>query len=113
MPARLPKLKLLITGGAGFIGSALIRKLLLDSDCSVLNIDKLTYAAVPGALLGLEKHPRYRFVRQDICELAALKTLFSEFKPDAVMNLAAESHVDNSITGPGIFIQTNINNNFS
>ncbi len=108
MPPRPSNKKLLITGGAGFIGSALIRKVLKDTDCTVLNVDKLTYAAVPGALGGLKDHPCYRFVQQDICEPNALKALFADFRPDAVMHLAAESHVDRSIDGAADFIQTNV-----
>jgi dTDP-glucose 4,6-dehydratase len=108
MPAQSAKKKLLITGGAGFIGSALIRKLLGDSGCAVLNVDKLTYAAVPGALDGFEAHPNYHFAQKDICDSNAIEALFSEFQPDAVMHLAAESHVDRSIDGPADFIQSNI-----
>jgi dTDP-glucose 4,6-dehydratase len=108
MPPRLSNKRLLITGGAGFIGSALIRKVLMETDCTVLNVDKLTYAAVPGALDGIKAHPRYRFVRRDICEQDALQALLTDFQPDAVIHLAAESHVDRSIDGAADFIQTNV-----
>lgn len=102
------KMKFLITGGAGFIGSAVVRFLIKETDHEVLNFDKLTYA---GNLKNVEEcsdSPRYRFVQGDICDREAMRRVFSEFKPDKVMHLAAESHVDRSITGPSEFIQTNI-----
>jgi dTDP-glucose 4,6-dehydratase len=99
---------LLITGGAGFIGSALIRQLLRDSDYRIVNVDKLTYAASPEALEDAPHHPRYRFEQVDICDAAALARVFAEHRPDGVMHLAAESHVDRSIDGPADFIHTNI-----
>jgi dTDP-glucose 4,6-dehydratase len=99
---------LLITGGAGFIGSALIRMLLRDADYRIVNVDKLTYAASPEALEDAPRHPRYRFEQIDICDAAALARVFAEHRPDGVMHLAAESHVDRSIDGPADFIQTNI-----
>jgi dTDP-glucose 4,6-dehydratase len=107
-PVYLSKLKLLITGGAGFIGSALIRKLLAETNCRILNVDKLTYAAVPGALDEVAAHPRYHFIQHDICDLAAMRGLFADFQPHAVMHLAAETHVDRSIDGAADFIQTNV-----
>ncbi|MES0874387.1 dTDP-glucose 4,6-dehydratase [Sinimarinibacterium thermocellulolyticum] len=99
---------LLITGGAGFIGSALIRLLLRESDYRIVNVDKLSYAASPEALEDAPQHPRYRFERVDICDAAALTRVFAEHRPDGVLHLAAESHVDRSIDGPADFIQTNI-----
>jgi dTDP-glucose 4,6-dehydratase len=103
---------LLITGGAGFIGSALIRQLLHDSDYRIVNVDKLTYAASPEALQDAPRHPRYRFEQVDICDAAALARVFAAHRPDGVMHLAAESHVDRSIDGPADFIQTNILGSF-
>lgn len=99
---------ILVTGGAGFIGSALIRYLIEHTQHTVLNIDKLTYA---GDLMSLERvsdSPRYQFAQVDICDADALTKQVQAFQPDAVMHLAAESHVDRSISGPGAFIQTNV-----
>lgn len=100
--------RLLVTGGAGFIGSALIRHLLLNHDVRVLNIDKLTYAGRVSSLREVAHDSRYAFVQADICDAAAMQHVFEEFRPGAVMHLAAESHVDRSIDGPAAFIQTNI-----
>ena len=100
--------RVFVTGGAGFIGSAVIRQLLDETDCFVVNIDKLTYAANLASLPGAEGHPRYACERADICDGPALRQLFTTYRPDAVMHLAAESHVDRSIDGPGAFIQTNV-----
>lgn len=99
---------LLITGGAGFIGSALIRYLLSQVDCRVVNVDKLTYAASTESLEFATKDLRYAFEQVDICDSVTLKHVFSRYKPDGVIHLAAESHVDRSIDGPGEFVQTNI-----
>jgi dTDP-glucose 4,6-dehydratase len=99
---------IVVTGGAGFIGSAVIRHLLDTTDAIVVNFDKLTYAANPAALAQFEKHPRYRFVKACVTDRAAVKAIFDQHRPDAVMHLAAESHVDRSIDGPGAFITTNI-----
>lgn len=100
-------MRLMVTGGAGFIGSAVVRQAIADGD-EVLNVDKLTYAASLENIAGVADHDRYHFARKDICDLPAMSALMEEFKPDAVMNLAAETHVDRSIDGPGAFIQTNI-----
>ncbi len=100
--------KILITGGAGFIGSAVIRQLIAETPVTVINVDKLTYAGNLQSLSPVAGNPRYRFERVDICDAAAVARLFREYQPDAVMHLAAESHVDRSITGPATFIETNI-----
>ena len=101
-------MKILITGGAGFIGSNLVRLLVTTTEHTVLNVDALTYAGNRHSLDDLSAHPRYRFAQADICDAAALTSLFADFKTDWVMHLAAESHVDRSIDGPGAFIQTNV-----
>lgn len=101
-------MKILITGGAGFIGSAVIRHIIEHTDDSVLNVDKLTYAGNLASLASIEHNPRYQFSQTDICDRVALDRLFSKFQPDAVMHLAAESHVDRSISGSAAFIETNI-----
>ena len=101
-------MKILVTGGAGFIGSALIRYLVSDTDCSVINLDKLTYAGNLDSLSQVEGSDRYHFEQADICDRGALDAVFRNHQPDAVMHLAAESHVDRSIDGPGDFIQTNL-----
>jgi len=100
--------KFLITGGAGFIGSAVIREIINNTGHSVVNVDKLTYAANLDSLVSVENDPRYIFEQVDICDSKAIKRVFNKYKPDIVMHLAAESHVDRSIAGPGDFIQTNI-----
>lgn len=99
---------ILVTGGAGFIGSAVIRHLLAETDAVIVNLDKLTYAANRAAVAEFEKHPRYRFVRACITDRDALRSIFARHRPVAVMHLAAESHVDRSIDGPSDFIATNI-----
>jgi len=100
--------RLLITGGAGFIGSAVIRYLLLQTDFKILNLDKLTYAANPKALSQVTNHPNYQFKALDIGDQPALIEAFDQFRPDAVIHLAAESHVDRSIDSAAVFMQTNI-----
>ena len=100
--------KLLITGGAGFIGSAVIRHIIDNSNHSVVNVDKLTYAGNLESLKSVESNPRYTFEQVDICDVNEIKRLFNQHQPDIVMHLAAESHVDRSIDAPGEFIQTNI-----
>lgn len=100
-------MKILITGGCGFIGSAVVRRALADG-FGVVNVDKLTYAANPANIPGADAHPAYAFEKADICDGAALEAIFARHQPDAVMHLAAESHVDRSIDGPADFIQTNV-----
>jgi len=100
--------KLLITGGAGFIGSAVIRYIINNTRHSVVNVDKLTYAGNLESLESIENNDRYSFEQVDICNAAEMKRIFNKYQPDIVMHLAAESHVDRSIDGPGEFIQTNI-----
>ena len=102
------KLKILVTGGAGFIGSAVVRHIINDTDYSVVNVDKLTYAGNLESLKSVTDNPRYAFEQVDICDAVELKRVFNQHQPDLVMHLAAESHVDRSIDGPGEFIQTNI-----
>ena len=101
-------MKLLITGGAGFIGSAVIRHIINNTDHSVVNIDKLTYAGNLESLESVKNDNRYSFEQVDICDVNEVKRVFNEHQPNVVMHLAAESHVDRSIDGPGEFIQTNI-----
>ena len=100
--------KILITGGSGFIGSALIRFLINETENTVINYDKLTYAGNPKAVAEVADNPRYHFIQADICDRAAFNTALETHKPTHIMHLAAESHVDRSIDGPGDFIHTNI-----
>lgn len=101
-------MKILVTGGAGFIGSAVVRHIITQTSDSVVNVDKLTYAGNLESVATVSNDARYVFVQADICDKAAISAIFNEHQPDAVMHLAAESHVDRSITGPADFIETNI-----
>ncbi|MDG9926629.1 MULTISPECIES: dTDP-glucose 4,6-dehydratase [unclassified Pseudomonas] len=101
-------MRILITGGAGFIGSALIRHLIRNTEHEVLNLDKLTYAGNLESLASVADSPRYRFLQADIAASDVVGAALADFQPDAIMHLAAESHVDRSIDGPAAFIQTNI-----
>lgn len=101
-------MKILVTGGAGFIGSGVVRHIITNTQDSVVNVDKLTYAGNLESLVDVDKSDRYHFEHADICDSAAMTRIFAEYLPDAVMHLAAESHVDRSITGPAAFIETNI-----
>jgi dTDP-glucose 4,6-dehydratase len=106
-------MRILVTGGAGFIGSALIRHLIQHTGHQVLNLDKLTYAGNLESLAPVDDNPRYRFVQADIADSPVVAQTLAEFQPDAIMHLAAESHVDRSIDGPAAFIQTNIVGTYS
>ena len=101
-------MKILVTGGAGFIGSAVIRHIISNTQDSVVNVDKLTYAGNLESLREVSDSERYVFEHADICDKNAIERIFSTHQPDAVMHLAAESHVDRSIIGPAEFIETNI-----
>jgi dTDP-glucose 4,6-dehydratase len=105
--------RILVTGGAGFIGSAVARHIIRDTPHQVLVVDKLTYAGNLDSLAPVSNDPRYAFVRGDVADLAGLRAVFESFQPEIVMHLAAESHVDRSIDGPGEFIQTNVVGTFA
>jgi dTDP-glucose 4,6-dehydratase len=106
-------MKVLVTGGAGFIGSAICRLLIGELNATVLNVDKLTYAANLMSLRMIADNPRYAFRQADICDQQTMRGLFQDFEPDAVLHLAAESHVDRSIDGPSEFIKTNVEGTFA
>jgi len=101
-------MKIVITGGAGFIGSAVVRQYIAETDTTVINVDALTYAGNPESLGDARAHPKHVFEHVDITSRAALERVFREHRPDAVMHLAAESHVDRSIEGPAAFVETNV-----
>jgi len=101
-------MRFVITGGAGFIGSSVIRHIISSTDHSVVNVDKLTYAGNLESLASVESSSKYNFEQVDICDVKEVRRIFNKYQPDVVMHLAAESHVDRSIDGPGEFIQTNI-----
>ncbi len=105
--------RVLVTGGAGFIGSALIRQLIGETETRVCNVDALTYAGNLASLADVANSPRYCFRHADICDGSAMAAVFAEFRPDAVMHLAAESHVDRSIDGPADFVRTNLVGTFT
>lgn len=106
-------MRFLITGGSGFIGSSVIRHLIKNTEAEVINVDKLTYAGNPDSLIDINSPDRYQFVKADICNTDAVRKIFFNFKPNVVMHLAAESHVDRSIDGSSEFIQTNIIGTYS
>ena len=102
-----------VTGGAGFIGSALVRHLLRDTDAHVVNLDKLTYAGNLASLKPIASDHRYRFEKRDICDRDAVNAIFAKYQPQAVVHLAAESHVDRSISGSDVFVKTNVIGTFA
>jgi len=106
-------MRVLVTGGAGFIGSALVRHLVIEKGYEVLNVDALTYAGYLPSLTAVEGKSNYRFLRANICDHAAMEQAMADFRPDRVMHLAAESHVDRSITGAADFIATNVTGTFT
>ncbi|MBU6419176.1 MAG: dTDP-glucose 4,6-dehydratase [Proteobacteria bacterium] len=105
-------MKILLTGGCGFIGSAVVRRAVRQEGHQIVNVDKMTYAASEDALEDALTHANHIFLKQDICDLAGIRAAFAEHQPDAVMHLAAESHVDRSIDGPAAFVHTNVTGTF-
>src|SRR3977135_3492874 len=105
--------RLVITGGAGFIGSAVVRRLIGKTSAQVLVLDKLTYSGNLASLADVASHPRFSFVKADVGDADAVRGLMKHFQPDAIMHLAAESHVDRSIDGPRAFIDTNVVGTFT
>src|SRR5262245_659616 len=101
-------MRVIVTGGAGFIGSAVCRYLINETSAEVLNVDKLTYAGNLSSLESIASDHRYRFSRSDICDFETMRRIIGDFEPDAIMHLAAESHVDRSIVGAWPFIESNI-----
>src|SRR6478609_3046662 len=106
-------MRVVVTGGAGFIGSALVRHLVLERGFDVLNVDALTYAGYLPSLTAVEGKPNYRFLQANICDRATMEQAIAGFRPERIMHLAAESHVDRSITGAADFVQTNIIGTFT
>ena len=106
-------MKILLTGGAGFIGSAVVRQLIRETEAEVVNVDKLTYAGNLASLAETRDDPRHHFEHVNICDAPEVARVFEEHRPDAVMHLAAESHVNRSIDGPGEFIRTNVTGTFT
>src|SRR6266436_29574 len=106
-------MRIIVTGGAGFIGSAVCRHLIKETETEVINIDKLTYAGNLNSLRSASGNSRYRFIQADICDESTIENVFKEARPDAVLHLAAESHVDRSITGSRSFVETNIHGTYT
>ena len=101
-------MRFLVTGGSGFIGSSLVRHIINKTSFSVINIDKLTYASNPDSLFSIKENSRYSFEKTDVCDAKSIRLIFKKYKPDIVMHLAAETHVDKSINGPDEFLETNV-----